>query len=168
MNYKMVKSIIRDIPDDKFIDIIKNSKNWSNAMRNCGCNNVGNYSTLKKRIEELKLDISHFDRNNYDRSNRKIPNNEVFIKNSKFSGRQRMKEKLFLDFDWIYKCNSCSISEWKNRKGELMKISLELEHINGINNDNRNEMHHILKSICVLNECITVIRFPLEDIIQNS
>lgn len=144
----MGKSIIREIPDDKFIDIIKSSKNWSDAMRNCGMNNVGNSKTIKKRVNELKLDTSHFNVNNYDKSVfRKLSNEEIFIQNST-TNRSTIKKRLIVDLKWKYECASCEISEWKNRNGETVKISLELEHKNGINNDNRLENLELLCPNC--------------------
>ena len=42
--------IIRNTTDAKFIEIIANSNIYSDAMRNCGANNVGNCVTLKNFI----------------------------------------------------------------------------------------------------------------------
>jgi 5-methylcytosine-specific restriction endonuclease McrA len=50
-----------------------------------------------------------------------------------------IKKRMMLVFGVEYKCNSCGVSEWKHRDGLLKPISLELEHINGVNNDNRIE-----------------------------
>jgi len=170
--------IIRKISDEDFVDIIKNSITYSESMRKCGINNVGNTRTIKKRIEELNLDISHFSRNYDGSSNRTYTNEKVFIENSLYNDRAGIKKRLMRDFGWDYKCNSCGISEWKNREKEIVKISLELEHINGINNDHRIENLEFLCPNChsttstfrgknKYNDPKSIIKSILNDIIDN-
>ena len=58
---------------------------------------------------------------------------EVFIVNSKHP-RHRVKERIINENLLIYECSICGIKEWLGKK-----LSLILDHINGINNDNRLE-----------------------------
>ena len=56
-------------------------------------------------------------------------------------GRQTVKNWYLLDHE--YKCNHCGISEWNGKH-----LSLELEHINGNNRDNRLENIELLCPNC--------------------
>jgi DnaJ-class molecular chaperone len=147
----MSKTIINSISDSNFVNTILGSNNYSDAMRKCGIkgNMILKTVHLKRRICRLNLDISHFDRNNYDKSNSRVfANEEVFVENSDYSSRFEIKQRLMKDFGVEYKCNSCGISEWKCRTGISKRISLELEHINGVNNDNRIENLELLCPNC--------------------
>ena len=60
-------------------------------------------------------------------------NDEIFIENSLYP-RSALRKKIIKENLIEYKCANpnCGISEWDGHP-----ISLELDHINGINNDNR-------------------------------
>ena len=49
-----------DITNDDFIKHVNESKNYTEIMKKCGYNNVGNTKTIKKRINLLNLSIDHF------------------------------------------------------------------------------------------------------------
>ena len=53
------------VSDEDFIEIIKNSFSYSDCLRALGLGTKGGSSTdiLKRRIEELKCDTSHFGKN---------------------------------------------------------------------------------------------------------
>jgi hypothetical protein len=57
----------------------------------------------------------------------------VFVVNSNHP-RHRVKERIIDENLLIYECSICGIKEWLGKK-----LSLILDHINGINNDNRLE-----------------------------
>ena len=143
-------SCIYKINEEDFKKIIIESYNYSDAIRNCGYTNVGNTRILKERIQELNLDTSHFIKNNnHTRNFIKKSNDKIFTENSKHS-RSLVKRRLIEDFKWEWKCNSCNRTEWCSRTtdNKPQKISLELEHINGINNDNRIENLEFLCPLC--------------------
>ena len=126
--------------EDEFKNIIKESSSYSEALKKCGYNNLGNSRILKERIVELNLDISHFDKGIKKNKKLKIPNDKIFIENSTVS-RSLVKKRLIKDLKWELKCNSCNRTEWCSRTtgNQPHPINLELEHKNGINNDNRLE-----------------------------
>jgi 5-methylcytosine-specific restriction endonuclease McrA len=67
---------------------------------------------------------------------------EIFSKNSCYD-RKNLKYKLLKQNILEYKCSICNISEWLNKP-----LSLQLDHINGINNDNRIENLRLLCPNC--------------------
>ena len=56
------KSKVYLVSDDEFINIIKSSNSYSDCLRALGLGTKGGSSTdvLKRRINELGCDISHF------------------------------------------------------------------------------------------------------------
>ena len=94
----------------------------------------GNYRTIKKSIEYYKIDTSHFTGQNI--SGRKLPKRRLDVNEYLINGSTVQSNKLrryLLEANiFEHKCYKCNLFEWNNQP-----IPLELEHINGINNDNR-------------------------------
>jgi hypothetical protein len=64
---------------------------------------------------------------------KRIPNEHVFVENSTYTNRTRIKERLLKEFKFKYECSICkNKGTWKGKK-----LSLVLDHINGNNKDNR-------------------------------
>jgi Zn finger protein HypA/HybF involved in hydrogenase expression len=133
------------LQEEEFLSLIKKSRSVKEALNYFGLENKGgNFRTIKQRISELNIDISHF-LNNVEASNltRKLSKDEFeqnwLIENStrnRFHLKKYLTKFKLLD----YKCHKCNnLGSWM---GEQM--ILQLEHINGISNDNR------LENLCFL------------------
>lgn len=127
--------------------IIKESSSKGEVLKKLNMAASGaNYKTLRRKIETLKIDISHFDKNlNRIRGKRsKIPIELCLVENSSYSYSNNLKTKLLKEGYLKYECVICKNSgEWQGKK-----ISLHLDHINGIRNDNRLENLRILCPNC--------------------
>ena len=138
-------SPIWKISDEDFINLIKNSKTTTQVLAYFNLKNKGgNNRTVKQRIVELKLDVSHF-MNNVEASNltRKVTK-EIFEKEwltEKSNKTRGHLKKYLLKFNLLnWECRDCNNNgNWNNRK-----LVLQLEHINGISDDNR------LENLCFL------------------
>lgn len=140
--YLITMPTIWDISDIKFTKIIKESQFYSDVARKCGYNCITNYRVIKKRIIKLNLDTSHFLKFKVGDRNKK-PLSEVAVKNSTYS-RGNLKKRLIKDLGWEYKCKECGQGDvWKGKK-----LTLELDHINGVNNDHRLENLRFLCPNC--------------------
>lgn len=122
--------------DEQLIQAVANSKTLLEVARNLGLRSYGaNTRTIKKHIARLQLSTSHFlSKSDQLAEARKLnkhkPLNEIFCQNN--IDRKYIKNTI-LKYNLIeYKCNVCNIVEWNGQQ-----LSLHLDHINGINNDNR-------------------------------
>ena len=120
--------------------LIKESKTINEVLKKMG-RNTGSaaYKSFKKFIIKNNINTSHFWTQKEIIENQfkngklvKIKNDKIFIENSN-TNRNSVKRRIISENLIKYECVFCG------NKGEWMgkKISLILDHINGINNDNR-------------------------------
>ena len=142
----MRKSKVYQVSNEDFINIVNNSISYSECLRKLGLETKGGSSTdvLKQRIEELHCDITHFHGNCGKKLIKKlIPLEDILIENSTYLATSSLKNRLIKSNLLEYKCYNCGLQDWMGKP-----ISLQLDHINGINNDNRLENLRLLCPNC--------------------
>ncbi len=111
---------------------------------------------LSQRIRKLGVDTSHFRGQGWARGEtitthpslakgclrRTLSDDVLFVENAPVVGGPRLVKSL-LAMGWSYQCAWCGISEWRDHR-----LVLHLDHINGINNDNRVINLRLLCSNC--------------------
>lgn len=137
------KSKVYQVSDEEFKNIIKNSSSYSECLRTLGLGTRGGSSSdvLKRRIKELNCSTQHF--KGRTTSATRYTLEDILVENSKYTAISALKEKLIKANLLEYKCSKCGISEWQNQP-----ISLQLDHINGINDDHRLENLRFLCPNC--------------------
>jgi hypothetical protein len=93
----------------------------------------GNYDSLKQRIADLGLDISHFTHQGWSK-NKKLGARRSLsehLTNKHPIQSYKLKLKLLKEGIKLHRCESCNLTEWLGHP-----IPLELDHINGNNQDN--------------------------------
>lgn len=137
--------------EENLKQIIKDSKNKKEILQKLGLNpHPGNYDTLRRYIIKYDINIDHLklDHNTnilikYNFDNKQDIDN-ILVENSEYSNRTSLKNRLYKEGLKERICEKCGQDEEWN--GEHM--SLILDHINGINNDNRLENLRILCPNC--------------------
>ena len=141
-----VRVTYRTWTDEQLIEAIRSSSNISEVIRKIGLKscNSGNHQTIRRKISELKIEISHFGESSYGQLNTKPkPLCDILVENSTYVSTQNLKRKLIKLGYLNDKCAECGLMKWKGKK-----LSLHLDHINGINNDHRIENLRLLCPNC--------------------
>lgn len=146
-------SKIYSIDSASFLEIVKTSVTFTEMLRKCGLENKGcNINTVKRRIKKERIDCSHirtglghnkgkcyFDQ----RISKEDALKNVFVENSK-TKRSTVKTLLIRYELKKYECGVCQNNgQWNDNL-----LSLQLDHINGKNNDNRLENLRFLCPNC--------------------
>jgi len=147
---KIKTSRIWKISNEDFQNLLDSSISYSEILRklNFDAKTGGAYKTLRARINEGDFDTELFDinrKNHYKTNLRKDKSkiDDILTINSNYS-RTALKKRLIFENIIDYKCSLCSIIDVWNEN----PISLQLDHINGINNDNRLENLRFLCPNC--------------------
>jgi 5-methylcytosine-specific restriction endonuclease McrA len=137
---------IERMPVDQLTTLVAGSKSYANVLAQLGLPTMGRaFFELEKRVAALELDTSHFRGQGWSRgetktshpsvarlvAQRAIPIDDVLVENAPLVKRTRLVE-LLTSLGRVYRCAICGIDKWCGKK-----LVLHLDHINGINNDNR-------------------------------
>jgi len=120
--------------------LVKESISYSQVVKKLGFTKTGGspHRWIRKLIKRYDIDISHFKGQSWAKGLkghshpgiRTLSYKEVFKKNSKVVGTKLRRH--YIQKHPEYKCAVCNLEEWLGEK-----ITLHLDHINSVNNDNR-------------------------------
>lgn len=138
---------IYKLSDEQFVELLKKSSTISEVLFKLGYTTKGNswgYSQIKRRMTDLNLDYSIFKGKSYlaNKKPDKISEQDILRENCKHQ-RTVLRRYVIKNNLIPYKCAICGCTEWQGKT-----LSLELDHINGINNDNRLENLRFLCPNC--------------------
>lgn len=139
---------------ENFEKAIKKSKSIKESLKNLNLRAAGgNYKVFHKYVDEYNIDTSHFETKEevIKRTLRKytsgikIPLSDILVKNSDYN-RTNLKDRLYEEGLKNRNCEIKDCGQGEEWMGE--KMSLILDHINGVHNDNRIENLRIVCPNC--------------------
>lgn len=126
-------------------DAIDKNNTVSGVLKTLGLKPFrGNYITIYKYVNILNIDISHFSNSkNIKNLNRVLNSDKILVENS-LCGGSSLRRYIIRENILNYQCQKCG------NKGiwEGKELRLQIDHINGINNDNRIENLRFLCPNC--------------------
>lgn len=165
---------IYKLSDDDFISLVRSSLNVSEVLFKLGYSIRGNswgFHQVKKRMTDLNLSGYDFKgKSPLKQTLKKINPEKLLCENSKHA-RKVLRSYIIKNNILPYKCAICGLTEWNGKT-----LSLELDHINGINDDNRIENLRFLCPNChsqtdtygAKNTHITESRYNISDELKDK
>lgn len=134
--------------DVQLIQAVKENKSIAGVIVQLGLKPAGgNYNTVNKKINELKLDTSHFTGQGWNvglkfKPKEAISIQDILVEESNYQS-YKLSKRLIKEGFKEQKCEYCGLTTWLDKP-----IKLELHHINGIHSDNRLENLQLLCPNC--------------------
>lgn len=116
----------RKYTDEQFINAVRTAKSFRQVLHRLGLKEAGgNYAALKRRINELDLDISHMTGQAWNREIVHRPKVSIgdYLSNRRSIQSYKLKLRLIRAGIFEPKCSNCSLTSWRGHP-----IPLELEH----------------------------------------
>lgn len=126
---------IFDISKKKLSDVVKSSISQKEVLRKLGFLPAGqNHKSLINVMKTMNIDYSHFTSQPRKRKSttKRYRTEEILCKDSPWTSSYSVKNRILKENLLPYACNKCGINEWQGSK-----ITLQLDHINGVSDDNR-------------------------------
>ena len=126
-------ALMDNYSNEEFENIVRTSYSYKECLLNLGYNSNSGDATmrLKKKIQDLQIDTSHF-----QQQKKIIPRTveNIFVENS--TAAQKTLREWYKKGNYTeYKCQICGLEPfWRGKE-----LTLILDHINGVNNDDRLE-----------------------------
>jgi len=133
--------------DTELATIVQESKSWAEVCRKIGAKPAtGSQTYIKSRAVKAGIDFSHFTGRAWNKGTRQPSKRELnyyLVLDGPFVRSNYLKERLIKDGVKVHRCEECGLTEWQGKP-----IPIELDHINGVHNDNRLNNLRILCPNC--------------------
>lgn len=124
----------RSYSDEDIILAVKQSLSKAGVLRLLGlAAKGGNYKTVDRAIARLSLDTEHFKGQAIHAGQKFAPKRPLsyYLAKGSLAQTDRLRRRLLSEGVFEHKCYRCGLTEWLD-----VKIPLELEHVDGDNENN--------------------------------
>lgn len=121
-----------NINDNDFKNIVIISNSINDIIKKIFGKEIDMFYHIRRRIEYLNIDTTHFIKR-YGQKEKNL--NDILVDNSTYINTKNLKYRLYKEKLKEEKCEICGLTNIWNG----LPIELQLDHINGKNNDNRIE-----------------------------
>ena len=138
----------RSWTDNELIEAFNSSNSIRQILNKIGLIEAGgNYKTIQMHMDRLGLDKSKLLGKGWSigtvrASDRNKPIKDILIENSNYQS-SKLRKRLIKENILDPVCSSCFLDKWMDKD-----IPLELDHINGVNTDNRIDNLRLLCPNC--------------------
>jgi len=131
--------------NDEIKKILCESKSFREVLSKIGysSNGSGGYSLVRQQLKKRNILIPKYHHYGSGKINYTYSMNEILIKDSRYTNRAVLKKRLVSEGLLEYTCRCGNTGSWEGKS-----LSLQLEHKNGVNNDNRLENLEFLCPNC--------------------
>lgn len=138
--------------------IVRDCYSTAEVLRKLGLKPTGgNHRFMKMRLRAMEINTDHFTGSGWSRGKTaetspvvqriteqiRLRDEDVFVENCPFAVIGTRLTKRLVKAGWPYQCSRCHLTQWQGEP-----LTLHLDHINGINNDNRFENLRFLCPNC--------------------
>ena len=132
----MIANKLDLISDENFKELVKNSTCSADILKELGYTVKGNswgYRIIAERMDKLNITFGKKLVLNGTKVHRldRLPLSKILTKDSSYN-RTKLKQRLIEEGIKENKCEICALNHWLNKP-----ITIQLHHLNGLNNDNR-------------------------------
>jgi 5-methylcytosine-specific restriction endonuclease McrA len=132
-----MRNLIKNLPKEQLQEILTASTSLADTLFKLELPPCGShYASLNARIKQDGLSVCHFTNKRFTAKaleKNTAPLDDILVEKSRYKSRASLKKRLVREGRLQYQCAKCgNQGTWQNKK-----LSLQLDHINGIRNDNR-------------------------------
>lgn len=140
-----MKKKISELSKEELTKLIEGASSINEILKQLDVNPNGSgaYKTFRNHCKRLMVEIPVYNSGN-SVVGPKVDLKDILVENSTYQNITRLKQRLVREKIFEYKCVECgNEGEWLGKP-----ITLQLDHINGVNNDNRIENLRFLCPNC--------------------
>jgi transposase-like protein len=142
-NFGGLYSKIGKHTDEYYKDLIAKNTNWDDVLIGLGFKSLQIIKNFKLHLDNIQINYNHLSYPKILTSTNEIPLNEILIDNSTYGSMPKLKQKLIKQLNWPEECSCCKKSEHHtyldsiDNNGRIVKIPLEIDHIDGKHDNNK-------------------------------